>query len=168
MDEAYSTIKASNLCLIHQSHASIIVRSGAVLFGLGYIGFLAVELITILENEPGDPCYQPVRAASSLLMIVFVALQASLIVFYPRLNLHINGVIDRFGCMHVLATNLNMWLHVVVKESITEINHASHEQDEHAKAHLSNSTSVEVLKHKLSISKLSLKSVRMCWMSVTF
>ena len=128
---------------------------------MGYIAFLAVELITILENEPGDPCYQPVRAASCLLMIVFVALQASLIVFYPRLNLHINGIIDRFGCMHLLATNLNLWLHVVVKESITEINHASHEQDEHAKAHPSNSTSREVLKRKPSISYATLRSVHM-------
>ena len=80
-----------------QSHASILVRNGAVLFGLGYIAFLAVELITILEEEPGSPCYNPLRAASNVLNIVFVVLQASLIVCYPRLNLHINGIIDRYG-----------------------------------------------------------------------
>ena len=42
----------------------------------------------------------------------------------------------RFGCMHLLATNLNMWLHVVVKESISEINHAEHEQEQHGQANL--------------------------------
>ena len=36
----------------------------------------------------------------------------------------------RFGCMHLLATNLNLWLHIVVKESIVEIDHAQHEDDE--------------------------------------
>ena len=73
------------------------VRFGAVSFGLGYIAFLAVELITVLEQEPESPCYNPVRATAGFLNIVFVVLQASLIVYYPRLNLHINGVIDRYG-----------------------------------------------------------------------
>ena len=80
---------------IHQSHASIILRNGLVLFGLIYIAFLALELITVLEYESGSPCYDPLRVASCSLMIVFVVLQTSLFVMYPRLNLHINGVIDR-------------------------------------------------------------------------
>ena len=82
--------------LYHQSHASIMVRAGAVLFALGYIAFIMLELITTLEHQPGAPCYNPLKAASSFLNIVFVVLQGTLIVCYPRLNLHINGVIDRY------------------------------------------------------------------------
>ena len=108
----------THFTLPYQSHASIMVRNGAVLFGLGYIVFLTVELITIFEYEPGSPCYDPVRAASGILMIVFVVLQSSLIVFYPRLNLNINGVIDRYlivGIWRIFSSKFNIvvqiWLY---------------------------------------------------------
>ena len=35
----------------------------------------------------------------------------------------------RFGCMHLMATNLSMWIHIVIKESILEIGHIEHEED---------------------------------------
>ena len=96
------------------------VRCGTAIFGLGYIAFLTLELITILEEEPGAPCYNPVRAAAGFLNIVFVVLQAWLIVYYPRLNLHINGIIDRYEQDSVVSRStvplhnvslVQIWLH---------------------------------------------------------
>ena len=29
--------------------------------------------------------------------------------------------------MHLMATNLSLWIHIVIKESVMEINHAEHE-----------------------------------------
>ena len=29
--------------------------------------------------------------------------------------------------MHLMATNLSLWIHIVIKESVMEINHADHE-----------------------------------------
>ena len=72
------------------------VRFAAVVFGLGYIAYLVLELITTIEQEPDSPCHNPLKAVFGFLSIIFVVLQGSLIVFYPRLNLNINGVIDRY------------------------------------------------------------------------
>ena len=71
------------------------VRFFAVVFGLGYLAYLVLELITVIELEPDSPCHNPLKAASGFLNIIFVVLQGSLIVFYPRLNLNINAAIDR-------------------------------------------------------------------------
>ena len=73
------------------------VRIGTVFFGLCYVAFLVLELITVLEVKPGSLCYNPVRAAACILNILFVLLQGTLIVLYPRLNLNINRIIDRYG-----------------------------------------------------------------------
>ena len=35
----------------------------------------------------------------------------------------------RWGCMHLVGTNISLWIHIVVKESILEINHAEHITD---------------------------------------
>ena len=44
---------------------------------------------------------------------------------------------SRFGCMHLLATNLAMWIHIVIKESVLEI---SHVDDDHENSTQRNST----------------------------
>ena len=80
---------------IAQSHASAILRIGTVIFAMGYVAFIALELITVIEEEPGSPCYSPLRATVCCLNIMFVALQGFLIFYYPRLNLKTNHVIDR-------------------------------------------------------------------------
>ena len=78
-----------------QSHASAILRIGTVIFAMGYVTFIALELITVIEEKPDSLCYSPLRATVCCLNIMFVALQGFLIFYYPRLNLKINHVIDR-------------------------------------------------------------------------
>ena len=79
-----------------QSHASAILRIGTIIFALGYVAFIALELITVVEEEPGSPCHSPLKATVCCLNIIFVALQGFLVFYYPRLNLNINPVIDRY------------------------------------------------------------------------
>ena len=64
-------------------------------FGLGYIAFLVLEWITVIEKEAGSPCYNPTRATVCCLNILFVALQAFLIFYYPRLKLETRSILDR-------------------------------------------------------------------------
>ena len=78
-----------------QSHASAVLRIGTVFFAIGYLAFLFLELITVVEEEPGSPCYNPLKAVVCCLNMVFVMLQGFLIFYYPRLNLNISPVIDR-------------------------------------------------------------------------
>jgi len=112
-----------------KSHVCAVVRIGSVFFSIGYLVYLFLELITVAEEEAGSPCYNPLRATVCCLNMTFVVLQGFLIFYYPRLNLSISPVIDRFGTMHLMATNLSLWIHIVIKESILEIGHI---EDGHA------------------------------------
>ena len=132
-----------------QSHASARERIFSIFFGLGYIAFLLLELILILEKRE-SACYDPTKIALCCLNIVFVALQGSLIFYYPRLKLNTISNLDRcerceeylfklncaiicnhysflrWGCLHLVGTNILFWIHIVINESIFEINHAKH------------------------------------------
>ena len=77
-----------------QSHASARERIFSTFFGLGYIAFLLLELILILEKRE-SACYDPTKIALCCLNIVFVALQGSLIFYYPRLKLNTISNLDR-------------------------------------------------------------------------
>ena len=81
--------------IFSQSHASAIERIFAVFFALGYVAFLVLELITVVEKDPGSACYNPIRATVCCLNIIFVALQGFLIYYYPRLKLNIRSILDR-------------------------------------------------------------------------
>ena len=86
---------------ILQSHVCAVVRIGSVFFSIGYLVYLFLELITVAEEEAGSPCYNPLRATVCCLNMTFVVLQSFLIFYYPRLNLSISPVIDRF--VHVMS-----------------------------------------------------------------
>ena len=64
-------------------------------FGTGYVAFLVLELITVVEKEAGTPCFNPTRATVCCLNIIFVVLQGFLIFYYPRLKLNIRSIFDR-------------------------------------------------------------------------
>lgn len=86
------------------------IRVGAIIFGVGTVGFHILELITVLELPPDDICHNPVRAAFLISNIIMVVLEAYLIFMFPRLNLRINPPIDRLGTMHLFAVNIIMWI----------------------------------------------------------
>ena len=65
-----------------------------MVFGLCYIAFLTIELIAMWNRE--CKCWARRNFVINFANIVFVVLQASLIVYYPRLNLNINSIVDRF------------------------------------------------------------------------
>ena len=52
------------------------------------------------------------------------------IILYPRLNLDLGFGLPHFGLMHLVATNLILWIKTVIKESILEYHEAIHELDE--------------------------------------
>lgn len=79
-----------------QSHASLTIRFGAIIFGLGTLIYMVLEFVSLLEIEAGSPCHYPILGANVVLSILMVILQTYLIFVLPRLNLHIWGLIDRY------------------------------------------------------------------------
>ena len=76
-----------------QSYANVVVRQATVVFGLCYIAFLLIELVA-MWNQNCD-CWARRNFVINFVNIIFVILQAFLIMYYPRLNLHINRYVDR-------------------------------------------------------------------------
>ena len=53
------------------------------------------------------------------------------ITFYPRLNLTSQSGVSHFGLMHLVATNVVIWIKTVIKESLLEFNELKEESEHH-------------------------------------
>lgn len=76
-----------------KSHGSLTVRFGAIVFGLGTFAHFIIELLVFLEHKLHSPCRYSTVGANTLLILLFITFQTSLIFMYPRLN---------FDCHHTL------------------------------------------------------------------
>lgn len=105
----------------HKSHGSLTIRFGAIVFGIGALVYLVLEMISFFEISYYSPCYHSTLGINTAASILFVVLQTYLIFVYPRLNLCTITILDRFGTMHVVATNIIIWIRTLIKESLHEI-----------------------------------------------
>ncbi|XP_064627894.1 proton channel OtopLc-like [Lineus longissimus] len=118
---------ATNLKHGDASYPNFYVRVGAVLFGVGTLIADGIQLASYVETWvvcPGVPV-----SYSKLLQwttqILFVCLQLYFIFKYSKISINRWKVLCRFGVMHLLATNINEWIHAVVEE-ITEATEEEH------------------------------------------
>ena len=70
------------------------------------------------------------------------------IILYPRLNIHYGYGIPHFGLMHLLATNLIIWMRTVIKESIHEYHIAEEKLEDHVHGIVHQGTNVSTFEHK--------------------
>ncbi|XP_048516731.1 uncharacterized protein LOC109540422 isoform X4 [Dendroctonus ponderosae] len=103
------------------SHGSFFLRIGAIAFGLGTMIYNGLEFGVFFEIPLNSPCYMILRGINPLLQMIFTFMQMYFIFMNSRLNIHRFKVIARFGLMHVVATNLCVWIRTLVLEYIKEI-----------------------------------------------
>ncbi|XP_074101523.1 proton channel otopetrin-like a isoform X3 [Cotesia typhae] len=103
------------------SHGSFFLRIGAIAFGLGTMVYNGLEFGQFFEIPPTSTCFQILHGVNPLLQMVFTFMQMYFIFMNSRLNIHRFKVIARFGLMHVVATNLCVWVKTLVFESLKEI-----------------------------------------------
>ncbi|XP_046741877.1 proton channel OtopLc isoform X3 [Diprion similis] len=103
------------------SHGSFFLRIGAIAFGLGTMVYNGLEFGAFFEVPPTSPCYQILRGVNPVLQMIFTFMQMYFIFMNSRLNIHRFKVVARFGLMHVVATNLCVWIRTLVLESLKEI-----------------------------------------------
>ncbi|XP_040571544.1 uncharacterized protein [Lepeophtheirus salmonis] len=105
------------------SHGSFFLRVGGIAFGLGTMIYNGLELGIFFEIPWNSPCYQVLRGINPILQMVFTFSQMYFVFMNARLNIHKFKCIARFGLMHVVVSNLCVWLRTVVKEITKEIAH---------------------------------------------
>ncbi|CAG5009785.1 unnamed protein product [Parnassius apollo] len=103
------------------SHGSFFLRIGAIAFGLGTMIYNGLEFGTFFELPLDSPCYLILKGINPVLQMVFTFMQMYFIFMNSRLNIHRFKVIARFGLMHVVATNICVWIRTLVLESLKEI-----------------------------------------------
>lgn len=92
-------------------------------FGLGTMIWTGLEIGTFFEIPLTSPCHQILRGVNPLLQMIFTFMQMYFIFMNSRviLNIHRFKVIARFGLMHVVATNICVWIRTLVMETLKEI-----------------------------------------------
>ena len=117
--------RASSSTSYQGSHASAFVRVGAVFFGLGTIGHLALRLMEDAKSllDEDNDCSKTPEMLARLLCLLSVVLQISAIILCSRLKLKPGWGAPYFGLMHMVATNMVAWAWAVYEESL----HITHE-----------------------------------------
>nr|CAI5848712.1 unnamed protein product [Callosobruchus analis] len=80
-----------------------------------------LEFGVFFEVPLTSPCYMILRGINPVLQMIFTFMQMYFIFMNSRLNIHRFKVIARFGLMHVVATNICVWIRTLVIEYLKEI-----------------------------------------------
>jgi len=117
--------RASSSTSYQGSHASAFVRVGAVFFGLGTIGHLALRLMEDVDSllDEQKNCSKTPEMLARLLCLLSVVLQIAAIILCSRMKLKPGWGAPYFGLMHMVATNMVAWAWAVYEESL----HIEHE-----------------------------------------
>jgi len=104
-----------------QSHGSFFLRIGGLAFGLGTMVYIGLEFGSWFEIPWDSPCYQAVRGVNPVLQVIFTFAQMYFVFMNSRLNIQQFKCFARFGLMHIVATNICVWIRTVFKEGIKDI-----------------------------------------------
>ncbi|XP_046395427.1 proton channel OtopLc-like [Ischnura elegans] len=105
-------------------YGSFYLRMGAVAFGIGSMIYSGLEFGLYFETERGIPssCHTLLQAITPATRMAFIIVQMQFIFLKNRqIESPRHRVAVRFGLMHMIATNLCVWLNVLVQETKHEI-----------------------------------------------
>ncbi|XP_068111548.1 proton channel OTOP1-like [Hyperolius riggenbachi] len=101
----------------HQAGASWL-KGGLCLFALAT---LVLDCLTLGYYHELHHCTSIVVTSFPVVQAVFTVFQVSLLTFYAKVCIQEKQCLNRFGLMHTLATNILMWMSVVLDESMKQL-----------------------------------------------
>lgn len=111
---------------------SFYLRLGAVAFGIGSMIYSGLEFGQFFELKKKSHCYNILYGLTPSTRMAFTFIQLYFIFLNSRMAINKFKTLARFGLMHMIATNLCVWLHVLVAETkheiMTIINHNNTEK----------------------------------------
>lgn len=109
----------------HFEHArncgSFYLRVGAVAFSIGSMIYTGLEIVQFFEIDPESVCYSILDVINPLSHMSFTFIQLYFIFLNAKMCIAKYKKVARFGLMHLVATNLCVWLLAVIQESKHEI-----------------------------------------------
>lgn len=120
------------------NHGSFYLRMGAVVFGVGSMIYSGLEFAQYFEMSSNPLCDDIMMAVQPASRMLFTFFQMYFVFLNAKIQIikNSNIIVARFGMMHVIATNLCVWLNVIIQETKHEILHFKqygddHEMDQH-------------------------------------
>ncbi|XP_045459372.1 proton channel OtopLc-like [Melitaea cinxia] len=129
-DEKFSTGKATPNEKPKQKetisrYGSFYLRLGAIAFGIGSMVYSGLEFGEYFEMT--DRCRSFLSALTPALRMALTIVQMQFIFLTNKdIKTGSHKMIQRFGLMHLIATNMCEWLYVLVQETKHEIHHLEH------------------------------------------
>ncbi|XP_046422990.1 proton channel OtopLc-like isoform X1 [Neodiprion fabricii] len=105
-----------------QHYGSFYLRMGAVAFGIGSMIYSGLEFGQYFELERDTKCHNIMLALTPATRMAFIFIQMYFIFLNnEQMKVYRHRIVARFGLMHMIGTNLSVWLNVLVQETKHEI-----------------------------------------------
>ncbi|CAG9863110.1 unnamed protein product [Phyllotreta striolata] len=106
-----------------QNHyGSFYLRMGAIAFGIGSMIYSGLEFGQYFELERDTKCHNVLLALTPATRMAFIFIQMYFIFLNnEQIRVYKQKLAARFGLMHMIGTNLSVWLNVLVQETKHEI-----------------------------------------------
>ncbi|XP_029173835.1 proton channel OtopLc-like isoform X2 [Nylanderia fulva] len=105
-----------------QHYGSFYLRMGAVAFGIGSMIYSGLEFGQYFELEQNTKCHNIMLALTPATRMAFIFIQMYFIFLNnEQMKVYRHRVVARFGLMHMIGTNLSVWLNVLIQETKHEI-----------------------------------------------
>ncbi|XP_041359780.1 proton channel OtopLc-like [Gigantopelta aegis] len=118
----------------HSHTGSFYLRLGAVAFGIGSMILSGLIFGDYLEANLQEFCDEVIYGIRPVVHFIFTFGQLYFVFLHSKICVKRYKTISRFGFMHMIATNLCVWLGNIVEETMAEI----HETDDEHKVHITN------------------------------
>ncbi|ELT89103.1 hypothetical protein CAPTEDRAFT_165173 [Capitella teleta] len=100
---------------------SFYLRLGAIGFGVGAMIHEGLMLGRTLEYKMVPECIHVLTLVRPVIQLTFTFFQLYFIFLNSRMCIHKYRTLARFGLMHMVATNICVWLRVVIQETVHDI-----------------------------------------------
>lgn len=126
---SFDTLKRAHISRAQTPRTSFYLRVGALVFGLATLIFNGLEIA--MHSTMEGKCVAEIVFAHPILQALFTFLQMHFLFVNSEVLVEKFGLLARFGFMHLIATNVSLWIRTVVWESANEWLHYLHHQRLH-------------------------------------
>ncbi|XP_040570686.1 proton channel OtopLc isoform X1 [Lepeophtheirus salmonis] len=118
LESINGTLKRAHIDRTKISRTSFYLRIGALVFGLGTLIFNGLEIA--MHATMNESCVGNLLLAHPVLQALFTFLQMHFLFINSQVIVERFGFFARFGFMHLLATNVALWVRTIIWESAND------------------------------------------------
>ncbi|OQV12513.1 hypothetical protein BV898_13239 [Hypsibius exemplaris] len=100
-----------------RTRGSVYLKLNAIICGVGAMIYSCLEFGVWLSNRH---CYETISGIIPLLLTIYISAQTYFIFLYSKRIIARHTILSRFGLMHLVATDVTIWLRVLIDQTLYE------------------------------------------------